>query len=241
MEYNANIMYNHFMTEPNPSRKLSIVVEGQTYLRYPIKTSFILPQQDLNKVIEKYVLPIAVTGDIIVLGEKIVALSQNRVIYKKDLKVGFTAKFLAKFVKKTPHGFSVGNPLKMQTAINIAGLPRVVFASLIAGVGKLFGLKGLFYRAVGNQISQIDGFYGKFFPQYAELGILPAIKTNELCQNLSKTYDLAFAVADINDLGGTIVGISDSLKSKKNLLLQILSDNPAGQANEQTPIIIIRT
>jgi len=47
-------------------------------------------------------------------------------------------------------------------------------------------------------------------------------------------------VADINDLGGNILGRSRDLKGKEKFLLEVLKDNPAGQANQQTPIIVLR-
>ncbi|GAH60795.1 unnamed protein product [marine sediment metagenome] len=52
-------------------------------------------------------------------------------------------------------------------------------------------------------------------------------------------------VADVNDLGGNILGKSKDLDDahlppgKERLILKILKDNPAGQSKELTPIIII--
>jgi len=101
------------------------------------------------------------------------------------------ANFLSKFVKKTPHGFSVGNPLKMQIAINLAGLPRILFAAVIAGISKIFGFSGVFYRLAGHQISQIDGFYAEAFPQYGEMGILGP-KTAMNFVKFAEKYNLSF-------------------------------------------------
>ena len=174
------------------------------------------------------------------LSQKIVSLIQNRIIYKEFLRVGFWAKFFSKFVKKTPHGFSVGNPLKMQVAINLAGLPRIFLAGVLGIIAKLFGKSGVFYKVAGHQISEIDGFYGEAFPQYSEIAILGSINNNELCNKLRDQYGFSFIIADINDLGGNILGKSQDLEETKELLLKILADNPAGQAAQQTPIIILR-
>ena len=224
----------------NPGKKIIIEIDGIKWARYPIKTHFITEKDNLDEIIKKYVLPNAQTGDIICLGQKIVSILQGLIIYKKDLKVGWWANFLSKFVKKTPHGFSVGNPLKMQIAINLAGLPRILFAAVIAGISKIFGFSGVFYRLAGHQISQIDGFYAEAFPQYGEMGILGPKNCNELCENSQKKYNLSFLVIDINDLGGNILGCSKDLAGKEELILKILKDNPAGQSNQQTPIIILR-
>jgi len=210
------------------------------YDRYPIKTHFITVSDNLNSIISKYILVDAKKNDIIVLCEKIVSIIQNRVVYKKDIKLGFWAKFLSKFVKKTPYGFSVGNPLKMQVAINLAGLPRILLACFCSGITKIFGVSGTFYRVAGHQISQIDGFYGEAFPQYAEMGILGSKDSDKACEELRNKFGFSFVIADVNDLGRNIIGRSQDLKEKDKIILEALKDNPAGQSNQQTPIIIIR-
>ena len=227
-------------TFSNPGKKLIVEVERIRWARHPIKTHFIGVSDRLEDIIEKYVLPFIKESDIVVLGQKIVSILQKRVVYKKDIKVGFWAKFLSRFAKKTPYGFSVGNPLKMQVAINLAGLPRILFAGFVGVISKLFGISGNFYRFVGHQINQLDGFYGKAFPQYAEIGILGALDCDLLCNQLRDKYGFSFAIADVNDLGGNILGKSTDLKGKEKLLLEILKDNPAGQSAEMTPILILR-
>lgn len=225
---------------PNPGKKLIVEVDDEKWARYPVKTHFITEKDSLETILEKYVLPYLEKGDIVVLGQKIISILQRRIIYKKDLKIGFWAKFLSKFAKKTQAGFSVGNPLKMQVAINLAGLPRILFAGIVGVVSKLFGISGNFYRMVGHQISQIDGFYGEAFPQYAKIGILGPKNCNELCQKLKNKYSFDFLIVDINDLGGNILGENKELKGKEKLILEILKNNPAGQSNQQTPILILR-
>jgi len=225
---------------PNQGKTLVIEVDGQKWFRYPLKTHFVTIDDSFEGVIEKYVLPVAKKGDIVALGQKIVSILQKRIIYKKDIRVGFWAKFLSKFAKKTPYGFSVGNPLKMQVAINIAGLPRIFWAGICSVIAKLFGISGTFYRVAGNQINELDGFYGKFYPQYGEMGILGPIDCDLLCDRLREKFGFPFFVADVNDLGGNVLGRSKDLAGQEKIMLKILKDNPAGQSNEQTPIIIIR-
>jgi len=204
-----------------------------------IKTHFISVGESLDAVIKKYVLKTVDSGDIVVLCEKIVSLSQRRVVYKKDLRLGFWAKFLSRFVMKSPYGYSVRNPYKMQVAINEAGLLRVIFASLVGGSLKIFGIKGAFYILAGHGVSQIDGFYGEAFAEYEDMGILPCLGADRLCNDLREKYGYSFAVADINDLGGNVVGVSDDIKAKKRKILEALADNPAGQSDALTPIILL--
>jgi len=212
----------------------------KSYQRIPIKTHFITISDNLNSIISKYVLPVTEKNDIIVLCEKIVSIIQNRVVHKRDVKLGFWAKFLSKFAQKTPYGFSVGNPLKMQVAINLAGLPRILLACFCSGIAKIFGISGTFYKVADHQISQIDGFYGEAFSQYAEMGILGSKDSDKVCEELRNNFSFSFVIADVNDLGRNIIGRSQDLKEKDKIILEALKDNPAGQSNQQTPIIILR-
>ncbi len=224
----------------NPEKKILIEIEGGKWARYPVKTHFITENDSLEEILKKYVLVGLKQGDIVALGQKIISILQKRIVFKEDIRIGFWAKFLSQFAKKTPAGFSVGNPLKMQLAINLAGLPRILFASFLAGIFKIFGIYGIFYRVAGHQINQLDGFYGEAFPQYAEIGILGPLDCNNLCRKLKEKYGFSFVVVDVNDLGGQVLGRSPDLKGKEKLLLKILKDNPAGQDRDQTPILVLR-
>jgi hypothetical protein len=226
----------------NNLKKQTIEIQDEKREIFLVKTDFVKVDDKLNDIIEKYALQNSEKSDIVVLCQKIVSITQGKIIYRKDVKLGFWAKFLSKFVTKTPYGFSVGNPLKMQVAINLAGLPRILFASICAGFGKIFGIKGVFYKAAGHQINQIDGFYGEAFTEYNNMAILGFSEEfgNNICDKLRKKYFLSFAIADINDIGGNILGTSADIKEKTKLILNLLKNNPAGQSNQQTPIIILR-
>ena len=203
-----------------------------------IKTHFIEQEDNLEDIVSKYVLPKAKKGDIIVICEKIISIIQGRVVEKKDVKLGFWAKFLSRFAKKTPAGFSVGNPYKMQLAINIAGLLRILLASFFGGIGKLIGLPGTFYRVAGHNISRIDGFFGETFAQYANIGILPCENAENICRQLKNKFGFDFVIADVNDLGLNIIG---STYKDMEFLKKALKDNPATQSADQTPIVLLET
>ena len=226
--------------QPNPGKKLIVEVESQKWARYPVKIHFVTTDDTLENILTLYVLSYSQKEDIVVLGQKIVSILQKRVVYKKDIKVGRWAKFLSGFAQKTPYGFGIGNPLKMQLALQIAGLPRILFSALISGALKIFGIKGVFYHLAGNQISRIDGFYGESFSQYAEMGILAPENCDKLCQALKEKHGLSFLVGDVNDFDPVILGKSSDLIGKEKMSIQLVKDNPAGQSNYQTPILIAR-
>ncbi len=224
----------------NDGKKIEIQTSQEIWQRFPVKTHFVRPGENIDNIIEKYIIGNIKETDIVSFSQKIVSLVQNKVIYKKDLKVGFWAKFLSKFVTKTPYGFSVGNPLKMQVAINMAGLPRIFLAGFLSILGKLIGKRGVFYKVAGHQVNELDGFYGEAFKEYLEMGILGPENCNEWCDRIKGKYGFENIIADVNDLGGNILGTSSNLKGKEFLMLEILKDNPSGQGEQQTPIIILR-
>ena len=106
---------------------------------------------DENGVMNKSILDVG--GDILSISEKIISLCQNRVVYKKDMKISMLAKFLSKFAMKTDAGVGVSEPYKMQFAIDICGPLKVLYAAVLGGIGKLFGKRGIFYDIVGIEVS----------------------------------------------------------------------------------------
>ena len=105
----------------NKGKKVEIEVGENIYLRHAIKTRFITRGEDYIEIFREYVAPIYKKGDIVSVSEKIVSLCQNRVIERKDMKIGFWAKFLSRFAShpKTA-GIGVGESIKMQYAIDKA-------------------------------------------------------------------------------------------------------------------------
>ena len=224
----------------NEGKNVEIEVNGKTYLRHAIKTRFVKQGESYIDVFKEYVSPIYEEGDIVSSSEKIIALCQNRVVKREDVKIGFWAKFLSKFASKTEAGVGVGETIKMQYAIDTVGLLKVIYASFASAITKLFGKKGRFYEIVGQEVSGLDGFYGKIWKQYEDLGIKIPEKPNEVCNEIKETLGITCMIVDANDLGQEILGKSSDLEGKDETLKAMIKDNPAGQGKECTPIILIR-
>ena len=224
----------------NPNKKILIEVNGKTFSRHAIKTHFITPQENYLEIIRSYASPLYQPGDILSISEKIISVCQNRIVDIKEVKLGFWAKFLSQFVLKTTAGWSVGNPYKMQVAINLAGLLRILFAASCAALTKPLGIKGVFYKVAGHGISGIDGFYGGAFDWYKTKGILGPHKPNKVCDEIQTKLGIACMIVDANDLGIKILGCSKNVGYSHEELKAMIKDNPAGQDNEQTPLILIR-
>lgn len=224
----------------NEGKNVEIEANGKTYLRHAIRTNYVKEKDSYIEIFREHVLPIYEEGDIVSCSEKIIALCQGRVIYKKDIKVGFWAKFLSKFVNQTPAGEAVGNPFKMQIAINLCGLLKVIYAAVCAGFGKIFKKKGVFYKIVGQEVSGVDGFCNDAYDDYLEMGILIPENPSKVCNEIKETLGITMMIVDANDLGQEILGKSDDITYTDEELAALIKDNPAGQANQQTPIILIR-
>ena len=171
----------------NTGKKLEIEVNGVTYIRHAIKTRFIKQGEDYIDIFRKYVSPIYKEGDIISSSEKIIALCQNRIVKREEIKIGFWAKLLSKFASHPKSkGIGVGESIKMQYAINKAGLLKVIFASACSFLTKIFGIRGVFYKIVGEQVSGLDGFYGAVWKEYEDIGIELPLNSDKVCNEIRK-------------------------------------------------------
>ena len=224
----------------NDKKNVEIDVNGTMYMRHAIKTHFVQVGESYIYVIQKYVSPIYEEGDIISISEKIIALCQNRVIKREDLKVGFLAKFLSRFASHPTTGIGVGEAIKMQYAINKVGRLKCIYAAIASAVTKLFGKRGVFYKIVGQEVSGLDGFYPDVWKEYGDIGIeMPADPTGT-CNEIYEKLGIKAMIVDANDLGQEILGKSDAITESEEELLGMIKDNPAGQGKQTTPIILIR-
>lgn len=225
----------------NEGKNIEIEVNGEIYQRHAIQTRFITTQDSYIEVIREYVSGLYQQGDIISISEKIVSLCQNRIIRREDLKIGFWANFLSRFAsRKNRGGYGVGMPINMQYAIHKVGLPRVLCASVVGGLCKLVGIKGVFYQIVGREVSGLDGFYDGAWEEYRDIGIEIPEDSPAVCNAIKDRLGISCMIVDANDFGQVILGKSSDITADDNTLAQMIRDNPAGQGQERTPIILIR-
>ena len=219
----------------NEGKNVEIEVNGEKYLRHAIETHYVKIGESYIDIMEKYV-----KGDIISISEKIIGLCQERVVYKKDVKVSKLAKFLSRFAMRSDAGVGVDNPYKMQFAIDLNGRFKVLWAAIAGGVCKLFGKHGVFYEIVGPEVSGLDGFYGEVFEDYADFGIRIPDNSTGVCNEIYEKLGIKAMIVDANDFNVEILGHSDSIELDEATLKAVIKDNPAGQAKTLTPIILIR-
>ena len=225
----------------NEGKNVEIEVNGKIYMRHAIKTRFVKQGESYIDIFKEYVSPIYQEGDLVSSSEKIIALCQNRVVKREDIKIGFWAKLLSKFAcQKNRGGYGVGMAINMQYAIDTVGLLKVLWASFAGGIGKLFGKRGVFYEIVGQEVSGLDGFYDGAWDEYRDIGIKIPEKPSEVCNEIKEKLGITCMIVDANDLGQEVLGYSSDVKLSDEELKELIKDNPAGQGKQLTPIILIR-
>lgn len=225
--------------KPNEGKKLVIELPSGKYARLPIKTHIITSNDSIAEVVQKYALPHFKNGDILFISERVVAISQGRAFPIKDIKPSPLAKFLVRFVHKSPYGIGLGSPWTMELAIREAGVPRMLLAALASALTKPFGLRGVFYIVVGKNINAIDGPCDYTLPPFNEYAKLAPAEPNKVAKKLKALTKHDVVIIDANDLGVVVLG-----KSNKEIpdafCKNVFRDNPLGQSSEQTPLCIVR-
>ena len=224
----------------NPGKNVEIEVNGVTYMRHAIKTHFVKEGESYIDIFKKYCLPLYEEGDIVSSSEKIIALCQGRVVRREELKIGFWAKFLSKFASHPDTGVGVGETIKMQYAISKVGLPRVLWASFAGGICKIFGKRGVFYEIVGSDVAGLDGFYDHVWEEYRDIGIENPENPSGVCDEIKEKLGISCMIVDANDLGQEVLGYSSDINLSEEELLGLIRDNPCGQGQQTTPLILIR-
>ncbi len=214
---------------------------GRRYDRFAIQTHFVEVGEDQAELVKKYVLPISRDGDVLSFGAKVMAMCTRNVYTKEQIQPGFWAKLLSPHASETVAGIGMHDAYKLQLAINMVGAPRVVFAAAASAITKPFGVKGLFYKIVGKGVAGIDGFYYRSsFDRYKDLALVNNENAAELCDELEKKTGIPVVLMDANDIDQNQLGKCEDFPLTDEEIQDAMADNPSGQGDELTPLILIR-
>jgi hypothetical protein len=133
---------------------------------------------------------------------------------------------------------SLATACGLQSLIDIVGPARVLSAWILGTALKLLGSKGGFYRLAGEQARLIDDITGTT-PPYDQTIVLGPDEPQTFCDRVSLQLGVGIAVVDVNDLGRVKV-LAASRDCDEALLQRALRPNPAGNANERTPLVLVR-
>ena len=202
----------------------------------PVKTHIVTKRDNIVDVIEKYAGPNMGPDDVVSVAESVVAITQGRYRRPEEMSPSILAHVLARFVHRDS---SCSSACGMQATIDEGGAMRVLIAFIVGGIAKVFGKSGVFYKMAGEQAALIDDVTGTMppFDKMLVFGPKDPVKVAEAIKARLGCYGAA--VADVNDLKrAAVLGVTEGLQPAE--LSQILIHNPFGNANQQTPIVIIK-
>ena len=215
-----------------PKRKKAAKANAQVL---PLKTRLLRPGDDLIEVIKTATEGKGKPGDLVAIAETVVAIVQGRLVYCEDINPGYFATRLNKLFEMNS---SLSSPYALEMAIREVGLPKIL-VSVVAGVaGKLRGKAGEFYRVAGRSVATIDDCTGTL-PPFDKHVVMGPARGDQLCASLKAATGFEIAIVDANDLGKVdVLHLSDP--SRKNAVIEALKPNPQGNADEMTPIVLIK-
>ena len=133
---------------------------------------------------------------------------------------------------------TVSQPESLQLVIDQVGAWRVFSAAAQHAVARVFGKRGRFYELLGEAIAAIDGYTGTM-PPYERAIVLAPRDPDGVCATITAVTGVACAIVDANDLEkAKVLGASPA--SIARCVEQALLDNPHGNGDEQTPIVVLK-
>lgn len=220
---------------PPPERKTPPPSAQQRKQVVPLRTRLLRPGDDLAEVIKEATAGKAKPGDLVAIAETVVAIVQGRLVYCEDIDPGYFATRLNKLFDMNS---SLSSPYAMEMAIREVGLPKILVSTVAGAVGKLRGKPGEFYRLAGRAVATIDDCTGTL-PPFDKHVVMGPARGDQLCSALKAATGFEIAIVDANDLGKVDV-LHLSAPERKGAVIEALKPNPQGNADEMTPIVLIK-
>ncbi len=224
----------------NPNKEEFVSGNGRCWACYAVRTRLVTAADTVAEIVEDYAVPVVREGDVVFLSEKMVACTEGRAIPTKDIRPGFFARLLSRFVTRSPHGIGLAMPETMQCAIDDCGLARILLAAAVGCIGRIFGKKGWFYRVAGEKAAAVDGPCSYTIPPYNHYVVKGPADPDRTAMAVSlQLGGNLVLVVDANDLGCKILGASQR-EVNRDEYAALLRQNPLGQSTQCTPIGILR-
>jgi hypothetical protein len=201
----------------------------------PVRTRLVVAGDDIATVVAEAVAGIARSGDVIAVSETAVAIAQGQMIAAETIRPSKLAYFLA---RRAGALATVNQPESLQIVIDRVGAPRVLYACLAHVLGRLRGRRGAFYEILGEEIAAIDGYTGTL-PPFERTIVFGPLEPDRVAQEIADRTGAACAIVDANDLKrAKVLGASHGVD--RELVERALLNNPHGNADEQTPIVVLK-
>ena len=97
------------------------------------------------------------------------------------------------------------------------------------------------WQSGGHGVAGIDGFYpDSSFEVYHTMGVINPEHPVELCDALEDATGVPTVVMDANDFDQNQLGKGTHFPLTDDQIQDAMADNPSGQGDELTPLILIR-
>lgn len=217
-----------------------VVVDGRSYERILVHTHLIHIKEPLEPILDSGLRPLLKAGDWVAMSEKVIAISEGRVVHQSVVRAGLLAKLIVKGTRKYEHDVAFSDPRKMQVAIMQTGSARAAFAMVVGGITRLFGRHGDFWRIAGHRISEIDGFNPDTVKPFDEFAMLGPADPARASAAFARFLGHPVIIIDGNNINVEVLGMSPDMPVDKATARRALLDNPMGQGDELTPFVIVR-
>jgi hypothetical protein len=201
----------------------------------PIPTHLLTRLDSCVDIVRRYVVPHAQPGDIVTIGETPVAIIQGRYRHPTDIHPGWVAQRLCYFFLPTS---SLATACGLQSLVDQVGPWRVLFGFIGGSILKILGKPGGFYQLAGEQARLVDDVTGTL-PPYDQFVVLGPDNAQAVVDEIKAQTGISAAIVDVNDLKAVKV-LAATADVSMMTLQKALIDNPAGNSDEQTPVVLVR-
>lgn len=201
----------------------------------PVHTKILTNKDNIVDAILEYAGKDITSRDIVCTAESVLAITQNRYVRLEELNVCWQARLMNRFV---PGEGSMASIYGMQAAMEEEGKWNMLYSFIVGAVSKIMGKPGVFYARC-RQASLIDDVTGTM-PPFDKCIVYGPANADRVCEDIKNaTGAYGAVVADVNDLKrAAVLGKSSGIDPQR--IAQILIDNPFGNDNQKTPIVIIK-
>ncbi len=201
----------------------------------PVRTHILTPRDDLVDVVRTYALPLCRRDSVVTIAESAVAIVQRRYYNPDDIRPSLWARAVARFVDRCG---SLSSPYALQAVMNEEGTLRVTTAFVLGTLSRLLlRRKGDFYRLAGAQAALVDDVTGTL-PPFDKYIVMGPARPQEVVDEIGRALHVEAAIVDANDLGLVAV-VAATRRVDERALVEALRSNPAGNDDEQTPIVVV--
>ncbi len=201
----------------------------------PVRTRIVREGDDLAALVAAAVHGIARPGDTIAISETAVAIAQGEFVVAEHIRPSRLAYALA---RQAGPMATVSQPESVQLVIDDVGAWRVFRAAVMHAVARIFGKRGVFYEQLGEAIAAIDGYTGTM-PPYERAIVLAPRDPDGVSETIAAATGAGCAIVDANDLKkAKVLGASRGVD--RAAVEEALLENPHGNSDEQTPIVVLK-